>query len=136
MIYKVVCAAVLLALLTACQTGLNGPATTETQNAAIAHERISFQSERASEAERQACEAAGGEVHRAGILGYDNCILPYADAGKTCSDSSDCLGDCRMTWPGAQPEETVTGTCQINDSPFGCFQTVENGRAGHTLCVD
>lgn len=136
MIYRVFWAAILCALLAACQTELNGLTTTDVQNAAIAHERVSFKGERATKAERQLCQAAGGEVRRAGLLGYENCILPYADAGKTCSDSSDCIGDCRLTSSGAAPEETVTGTCQINDSLFGCFQTVENGRAGHMLCVD
>jgi len=135
-IYKALWAIALLTLTAACQTEPNQPTTPDSQSASATQERISFKSEKATEAERERCNAAGGAVLQAGILGAENCIIPYADAGKTCSDSSDCLGDCRLTASRAQPEETVTGTCQINDSPFGCYQTVENGRAGFTLCVD
>ncbi len=135
MAVKLVGALVAALLLTACQTEPIAPATTAAQGAALTQERISFESERATDAEREKCHAAGGEVHQAGLLGYENCILPYADAGQACSDSSECLGDCRLT-DFSKPEDSITGTCQINDSPFGCYQTVENGRAGHMLCVD
>ena len=130
-----------LGVLTACHTASTPPEVPDASVDATpadeaAYERISFEGERATQAERAKCEAAGGELHRAGLLGWENCIQPYADAGQTCSDSSDCTGGCRYTGSGASIGETVTGTCQINDSPFGCFQSVDNGRATPPLCVD
>ena len=102
------------------------------------YEKISFDGEVATAAERAECEAAGGEVRRDGMLGWQQCVQTYTDAGKTCSDNDDCLGQCRLnigeTMP--QPDETVTGTCQASDSPFGCYATVEDGKATPTICVD
>ena len=130
-----------LGVLAACHTA---PTTLEAPESSVnatatddaTYERISFEGERATPTERAKCEAAGGSVYPSGLLGWENCIQPYADAGKTCSDSSDCTGGCRYTGSGASIGETVTGTCQINDSPFGCFQSVDNGRATPPLCVD
>ena len=141
MLKNLIIAIAALGFLAACHTD---PAPPEIIDAAIntapaeaaTYERISFEGERATPAERAKCVAAGGEVYRSGLLGWENCIQPYADAGKTCSDSSDCTGDCRYTGSGASFGETVTGTCQINDSPFGCFQSVSDGAATPTLCVD
>ncbi|MEO9970227.1 MAG: hypothetical protein ABJG15_10495 [Hyphomonadaceae bacterium] len=97
---------------------------------------ISFEGERATQEERAKCEAANGTVVRAGILGWERCTISYADAGNTCSGSSDCLGDCRLTSFGGETETPLTGTCQINDDPFGCYQTVEGGEPGISICVD
>ncbi len=102
------------------------------------YEKIQFAGETASEAERARCEAAGGTVARDGMLGWEQCIQPYADAGKACTDNADCLGQCRLSLGDDMPVmgKPVTGKCQANDSPFGCYATVENGRATPALCVD
>jgi hypothetical protein len=88
-----------------------------------------------SQAERNQCLKTGGKVERAGILGAERCTRPFTDGGMSCLDSSQCQGQCRtsLDTPAGTP---VTGTCQINDNPFGCFAEVVAGRAGAGLCVD
>lgn len=88
-----------------------------------------------SEAEKLACVQSGGFVERAGLLGAERCTRPFSDAGLVCSDSSQCQGQCRTT-VGNDAGTPVTGICQANDNPFGCFAEVVNGAAGPGLCVD
>ena len=87
----------------------------------------------------EACEAEGGSVERAGMLGLFRCVIPYEDAEALCSDASDCAGRCLsstdVTDFQAPPGEGV-GRCEINDSPFGCYAVIDNGVVGPTLCVD
>ena len=65
------------------------------------------------------------------------CVLPYADAGKVCTDSDQCMGDCRLAdGPSLPSGTTATGVCQANTSPFGCFANVEDGKVDAALCVD
>lgn len=83
----------------------------------------------------EACARLGGLLERAGMLGREMCIIPYADAGRTCQDDSDCEGAC---WgePGFFPDARVTGACQPTNSPFGCHSVITQGRAGPRICVD
>ena len=71
------------------------------------------------------------------MLGAYRCVIAYADAGRPCTDAAQCQGECRLADDKRPAEgEAVTGQCQANSSPFGCFTRVENGRAAATLCVD
>lgn len=88
-----------------------------------------------SAADAQRCIDAGGKVMRDGILGAYRCTQNYPDAGKACSSSSDCIGQCRVNGVVAD-DGTAEGACQRTDSPFGCFAIVENGRGGPSICVD
>ena len=89
--------------------------------------------------DHRACNAMGGKVRQDGMMGLYRCVTPFADAGKICRDNSDCMGQCRtsddVTDYNAAPG-TQVGKCQVNDSPFGCYGTVERGTAGGMLCVD
>ncbi|MFT4955160.1 MAG: hypothetical protein ACI8U3_001542 [Brevundimonas sp.] len=88
-------------------------------------------------ADQSGCEAAGGDWRREGRLGAYRCVVSYADAGQPCTDAAQCQGECRLADDKRPPEgQAVTGQCQANSSPFGCFTRVENGRAAATLCVD
>ena len=102
------------------------------------YERIQFASQFATPAERARCEVAGGAIQQAGRLGWQHCVQTFPDAGKACRDSEDCLGECRL--PGdagpVAPGTPVQGICQANDAPFGCYTTVEDGKAGMSICVD
>jgi hypothetical protein len=93
----------------------------------------------ASERDRTAaesCATQGGTLQPVGITGRQACVIRYKDAGKTCTDGSQCEGDC---WAGPKAyaeDEKVTGTCQPTNMPFGCHSRVTNGRGGPVLCVD
>ena len=101
---------------------------------------IQFQGAVASAAERQSCTATGGTVSRQGLAGFEMCVLPYADAGKVCSDSSECLGQCRAqilnTPQQSEATQAVKGQCQANNIPFGCHSEIISGTAQPGLCVD
>lgn len=120
---------VLAALLAACSST---PPVADTATAAPAPE--------ASEAYREArdvdCQAAGGTLQRLGRLQREQCVIPYADAGKACSRKSDCTGQCLATGEGVAGA-VATGTCQRDASQnFGCRQRIDDGKAQGTLCVD
>ncbi len=87
----------------------------------------------------EACAAQGGEVRQEGLLGLWRCVVPYADAGASCSDASDCEGRCfardDVTDYEAEPGAAV-GVCEENDSPFGCFAEVVGGNVEPMICVD
>ena len=105
--------------------------------AGLDHTRIEIAGETATANERTRCEAVGGEIRRDGLLGRELCIQTFADAGQACHDSADCLGDCRLEGEFIKSgTPTDAGTCQVRDTPFGCFQTVEAGQARPAICVD
>jgi hypothetical protein len=66
------------------------------------------------------------------------CVITYADAGRRCTDGDDCAGDCRVGDVANPPTAgaSAVGQCQANSSRFGCYTTVEGGKAEATLCVD
>ena len=101
-----------------------------------AYARIDFAGETATAEERAACEAAGGEVRPAGLLGYDNCVQQFDDAGDICSDGDECLGSCLVTGGPAEVGSNVTGQCAADDNRFGCYQTITDGVADAAICVD
>ncbi len=125
MIRMMLAAAVLI--LAACAQ----PATTPTADAPVA-EKIDWQA--AQNADQ--CGAIGGTWRPICMLGKPACVVPYKDAGKSCSDSSECSGKCVTGDAGTKPESAVRGICTANSDPCGCFQLVENGKAGYPLCAD
>ena len=85
------------------------------------------------------CAARGGKMLPQGRMQSLQCVVSYADAGKRCTDGDDCQGDCRVEeadggFPAAG--SAVAGRCQATSSRFGCYTTVENGKAEATICVD
>ena len=90
-----------------------------------------------SEADRAACAADGGTVERRGRLGAELCVVPFADAGKSCTDASQCEGQCIAEEAGPQPDaQSPGGLCQADDRLFGCYSTIESGKVANTICVD
>lgn len=82
------------------------------------------------------CQAAGGTLQPLGRLQRLQCVIPYADAGKTCSSKRDCTGQC-LASDGIAVGTAATGTCQRDVSQnFGCRQRIDDGKAQGTLCVD
>jgi putative hemolysin len=86
-------------------------------------------------ADATACTAKGGQLRPVGRMQIPRCIVPYADAGKTCTDNADCSGDCLAT--SIVPTGTATtGTCQRDSDRFGCRQEVVGGKGQAALCID
>lgn len=83
------------------------------------------------------CRRAGGTMKPVGRRQTIECVLDYADAGKSCTEGGQCAGDCR-TPPSldVRPGQQVAGYCQATSDRFGCSTTVESGRAGATICID
>jgi hypothetical protein len=91
----------------------------------------------ASTVDPAACSAKGGEIRPVCLLGRPMCVAPYADAGKSCSDSDDCQGRCKADPAGGSaPGKKANGVCEANNDPCGCFGLVEDGVIQPTLCVD
>ena len=85
--------------------------------------------------DQQKCKAQGGTVRSVGMMGMPSCVIPYADANKICSDSSECQGIC--TTEATTAGTAVTGKCSVNSaSVFGCYSKVKDGKAEPGLCVD
>lgn len=85
----------------------------------------------------KACTAQGGKIQPVCMRGLPACVIPYADAGKTCRDKADCQGRCLYQGERpADPETPVTGQCQATSNPCGCFAEVEHGRYLRGVCVD
>lgn len=84
------------------------------------------------------CAARGGKMIPQGRMQTERCVVSYSDAGKRCTDGDDCLGDCRVEDVAAasQAGQAAVGQCQANSSRFGCYTTVEGGKAEATICVD
>ncbi len=83
-----------------------------------------------------ACAAQGGELRALGRLQRVQCVVPYADAGTSCTTGSDCSGNCLAAnhLPVGAP---ASGTCQRDAGErFGCRQRIEGGVAQAILCVD
>ena len=85
----------------------------------------------------QACTAKGGAFSQQGMLGCYQCVVTYSDAGKDCQDSSDCQGKCKSTGEFIENgAKNQSGQCASDSSPFGCYQTIEEGVAQPAICVD
>jgi hypothetical protein len=89
-----------------------------------------------AEIDEAACESAGGEVRQEGMLGLYRCVTPFADAGKPCKGKADCEGQCRLEGDPPTDGSEATGVCQRDDSPFGCYSEVEDGKVTGGVCVD
>lgn len=93
-----------------------------------------------SQAEFEDCTSKGGEMGRQGMAGGYMCVISYADAGKSCTDGSECeSGICLVDSDKSHfnlQSQNVTGVCKADNIPFGCYTTIENGKIGHGLCVD
>lgn len=92
-----------------------------------------------SQFELDQCDARGGEVKSVCRLGLPSCVLPYADAGKSCSDSSECEGACWLVMQEGdkvQPGDSAVGECQPDSNICGCNFEILGGAVQPGLCVD
>ena len=81
------------------------------------------------------CAARGGSMQPVGRLQRPTCVVPYADAGKTCSDKADCQGAC-IAEGNLEAQGATTGQCQKTNVQFGCYAKIVGGKATGAICVD
>ena len=92
--------------------------------------------------DRTACLKAGGTWARGGLSPVLICKMPLPDAGRTCGDSGECLGDClgdRDRVKAARKAGrslAMTGQCSAVKPLFGCLAIIRRGQAGGVLCRD
>jgi hypothetical protein len=64
--------------------------------------------------------------------GYAYCVLQYADAGKMCKSSKDCIGHCIAP---VTDKPVDRGACQIDDSTDDCGRPhYEDGNVIYVNC--
>jgi hypothetical protein len=107
-----------LALLTACAPSAPAPTPMTSTQAMTA-----------------SCTARGGRIENVGRIQMPTCVVPFADAGKTCTDKAQCQGDCILEG-NMESAGPVTGQCQKSNVQFGCFARVVNGQATRAMCID
>lgn len=85
-----------------------------------------------------ACAAQGGKMLPQGRMQTMQCVISYTDAGQRCTDGDQCQGSCRIPDVAEAPRAgaAAVGQCQPTSSSFGCYTTVEDGKAEATICVD
>lgn len=84
-----------------------------------------------------ACAAQGGRIERVGRAQTEQCVIPFADGGRACTDGSQCSsGNCIGSVEAAQSQANASGQCQATNMRFGCYSTIVNGRAQQAICVD
>ena len=86
--------------------------------------------------DQEKCRSEGGTVRGVGMFGTPACVKPFQDAGKVCSDKSDCQGLCKAP-DGSAVGSRSTGTCQRNTHDlYGCFNKIEQGLVVGGICLD
>lgn len=84
-----------------------------------------------------ACKARGGVIRPVCRRQVPRCVVRYADAGKACTDKSQCQGRCLVESALAQvPGAPAQGRCEEDDDPCGCRIEVKNGKVAGGVCVD
>jgi hypothetical protein len=81
------------------------------------------------------CRAQGGTYGPVCLTGTMQCVMRFADAGRPCTDGSQCEGG-SCYYDGPTPARNVRGTCVASDNPCGCHGRVEHGDVVGALCVD
>lgn len=116
----------------ASQTGQPGPANSNKENGGP--RRIYLAPIATTEEEglpREECVARGGTYQGWGQRQQQFCQFTAPDAGKSCTDGSQCSSGRCITFSGTSP-----GTCQRYTHEFGCQATLTNGKAGQMICIE
>ena len=85
----------------------------------------------------EACQSIGGTMQPQGMSGCFSCTHNYSDGGQVCTDGSECQGDCRG-WIDMDKAEggDFVGECAYDDSIFGCYTVIEEGKQVSGGCID
>ena len=87
----------------------------------------------------QACNAAGGQWARHGVLdhlcGIYSCAERTKDGGKPCSSRAECEHLC-VTEAPARIGADAAGKCTAVKTSYGCFTHVDAGRIVGRVCTE
>ena len=83
------------------------------------------------------CERSGGKWVRSGTLLFYGCLRQAPDAGKMCTDSSQCTYNCNARpSDNPAPGQQAVGQCQTTNNYKGCHIELKNGIAKPQHCVN
>jgi hypothetical protein len=85
------------------------------------------------------CQKDGGEIRGVCMFGFPACVKRFSDAGKACTDSSQCEGMCwvQENTLNREPGPTTSGVCQDTTDTCGCWEEVKDGQlSGNGICAD
>jgi len=82
------------------------------------------------------CKVQGGKWQRFGLGGFEGCLISAKDAGKPCSDNTECEYSCIYRGTPRPNDGRAIGSCAVDNNFFGCYATVVNGRPGPVGCID
>ena len=81
---------------------------------------------------KQACNAKGGQWEWFPIGRFYFCAIKTSDAGKACSDDSECQGDCIPAERGSK----LPGVCEpVAGVPGGCPEHLVHGTIISEPCI-
>lgn len=82
------------------------------------------------------CARQGGSWRPICLMGKPACVVTFADAGRACTDGSQCASKQCIAQTKAAPDAPAAGICTSTSDPCGCKQFIQNGKAGYPLCID
>ena len=86
--------------------------------------------------DQEKCRSEDGTIRGVGMFGTPACVKPFPDAGKVCSDKSECQGLCKAP-ESALVGSSTAGTCQRDTHDiYGCYNKVERGVVVGGVCLD
>ena len=83
------------------------------------------------------CTSRGGTIKKVCRLQQPWCVVSYSDAGKRCTDKSQCKGRCILdSKVHVEIGEKAEGRCEPDDDPCGCKPEVIDGKFAGGQCID
>lgn len=82
-------------------------------------------------ATKEECLQKGGTWKQWGLAPVESCNLPATDAGKVCTDFSQCQGTCL-----GESLKSTEGKCTDWVRTGGCQSILKNGKVENIICLD
>lgn len=89
------------------------------------------------------CAAKGEHLGHYGMFAVATCVKRFADAGKVCRNTSDCIGGCVVELGTVENRDkefivgqTAEGQCARESVLGSCVATIDGGKVTKAECVD
>jgi hypothetical protein len=92
--------------------------------------------EKLAQIDIEECERNGGHIQGVCMFGLPACIIPFSDADKPCSDSSECEGLCWNDDWGLTQGTEAEGKCTANAQECKCGVEIRGGIVDGGICED